>query len=44
MNLFILDTDTLQLFQDGNAAVVTHVESQPAASLAIAVITVDWSK
>jgi tRNA(fMet)-specific endonuclease VapC len=41
MSLYILDTDTLQLFQDGNAAVVRHVSSQSAASLAITVITVD---
>jgi tRNA(fMet)-specific endonuclease VapC len=41
MSFYILDTDTLQLFQDGNAAVVSHVESQAATRLAITVITVD---
>lgn len=41
MSLYILDTDTLQLFQEGHPAVIRHVGGQPADELAITVITVD---
>lgn len=38
---FLLDTDTLQLFQDQHPAVVTRVLSVPLFELAISVITVE---
>ena len=38
--IYVLDTDTLSLWQHGHAAVSTHVGKRAPASLAIAVITV----
>jgi tRNA(fMet)-specific endonuclease VapC len=41
MSLYVLDTDTLQLFQDGNTKVVDRVRAVPPADRAISVVTVE---
>jgi tRNA(fMet)-specific endonuclease VapC len=41
MNLHLLDTDTLTLFQKGNAAVCRRCGAAPPGSLAITVISVE---
>lgn len=41
MSLYVLDTDTLQLFQDGNPAVVARVRAVPLAERAISIVTVE---
>ena len=41
MSLYVLDTDTLQLYQDGNAAVVNRVNAVAPGDLAISVVTVE---
>jgi tRNA(fMet)-specific endonuclease VapC len=41
MSLHVLDTDTLSLLQDGNAAVVARVTACAAEDLAITVISVE---
>jgi hypothetical protein len=41
MSLHILDTDTLTLFQDGQAAVCKHAKDHPQKDLAITVLTVE---
>ncbi len=41
MSLYVLDTDTLSLLQEGNAAVVALVAACAAEDLAISVITVE---
>jgi tRNA(fMet)-specific endonuclease VapC len=41
MSLFVLDTDTLVLFQQGYDAVCRRVLSRPMEELAISVITVE---
>jgi hypothetical protein len=41
MSLFVLDTDTLVLFQEGHEAVCRRVLSHPMEELAISVITVE---
>jgi tRNA(fMet)-specific endonuclease VapC len=41
MSLFVLDTNTLVLFQEGQAAVCRRLLSQPMEELAISVITVE---
>jgi tRNA(fMet)-specific endonuclease VapC len=39
--LFVLDTDLLTLYYQGNSAVVGNIQAQPASALAISVVTVD---
>jgi tRNA(fMet)-specific endonuclease VapC len=41
MTRFVLDTDTLVLFQEGHEAVSRRVLSHPAGELAITVITIE---
>src|SRR5262249_41135054 len=41
MSLYVLDTDMLQLFQDGNEAVVAHVRAVAPSDRAISVVTVE---
>jgi tRNA(fMet)-specific endonuclease VapC len=41
MNLYVLDTDTLQLYQDGNPKVVTRVRAVDPGERAISVVTVE---
>jgi tRNA(fMet)-specific endonuclease VapC len=41
MSLYVLDTDTVQLLQDENPAVVGHVLAIAAGDLAISVVTVE---
>ena len=41
MSLFVLDTDTLVLFQEGHEAVCRRVLSHAMEDLAISVITVE---
>jgi tRNA(fMet)-specific endonuclease VapC len=41
MNLYVLDTDTLSLFQRGHAAVCQRCGAAPRGSLSISVITVE---
>lgn len=41
MSLWILDTDTLTLFQTGNASVVQHVLTHPTVELAVTVISIE---
>jgi tRNA(fMet)-specific endonuclease VapC len=41
MSLYVLDTDTLQLLQDANPAVVARVLAVAGDDLAIAVVTVE---
>jgi tRNA(fMet)-specific endonuclease VapC len=41
MNLYVLDTDTFQLFQDDNPTVVARVCAVPPTELAISVISVE---
>jgi len=41
MSLFVLDTDTLVLFQEGHEAVTRRVLSHPMEELAISVITIE---
>jgi tRNA(fMet)-specific endonuclease VapC len=41
MSLYVLDTDTVQLLQDENPAVVGHVLAVAAGDLAISVVTVE---
>ena len=41
MSLYVLDTDTLQLFQDGNAAVVGRVQALAPSDLTISVVTIE---
>ena len=41
MSLYLLDTDILQLFQEGNADVVDRVRAVGPADLGISVITVE---
>lgn len=41
MSLFVLDTDTLVLFQEGHESVCRRVLSCPMDDLAISVITVE---
>jgi tRNA(fMet)-specific endonuclease VapC len=41
MSLYVLDTDTLQLFQDGHPEVVSRVRAVAPSDRAISVITVE---
>ena len=41
MSLYVLDTDILQLFQEGHAVVVSHVGAVAPTELAITVLTVE---
>jgi len=41
MSLYVLDTDTLQLYQDGNPKVVSRVRAVAPAERAICVVTVE---
>jgi tRNA(fMet)-specific endonuclease VapC len=41
MNLFVLDTDILTLFQNGHAAVVRQVQSHSVGELAVSIISVE---
>jgi tRNA(fMet)-specific endonuclease VapC len=41
MSLYVLDTDTLQLFQDENPTVLGRMRAIPPGDLAISVITVE---
>jgi tRNA(fMet)-specific endonuclease VapC len=41
MSLYVLDTDTLQLFQDENPTVLGRMQAVPPGDLAISVITVE---
>jgi tRNA(fMet)-specific endonuclease VapC len=41
MSLFVLDTDTLVLFQEGHATVCQRLLSQPLDDLAVTVISVE---
>lgn len=41
MSLYVLDTDTLQLYQDGNAKVIGRVRSVAPGNRAISVVTVE---
>ena len=41
MSLYVLDTDTLQLFQDEDANVVAHVRAVAPADLATSVVCVE---
>ncbi|WP_439629089.1 hypothetical protein [Gemmata sp.] len=41
MSLFVLDTDTLSLFQHGHAAVCAAVRNHPVTELAVTVLTVE---
>ena len=41
MSLYLLDTDTLQLLQDGNPTVVGHVRAVALTDRAISVVTVE---
>ena len=41
MSLYVLDTNTLTLYQAGHAAVVRRVQQCPPAQLAVSVISVD---
>jgi len=41
MTLHILDTDTLTLLQEGNAAVLAHVAACPVDDIAVTVISVE---
>ena len=41
MNLYVLDTDTMTLYQHGHPRVVQQVLAHPARELAIAVISVE---
>jgi len=41
MNLYVLDTDMLQLFQDDNPRVVAHVRATKRESITISVVTVE---
>jgi tRNA(fMet)-specific endonuclease VapC len=41
MSLHVLDTDILTLYQFGHAAVVQHVQQQPATQLAVSIISVE---
>jgi tRNA(fMet)-specific endonuclease VapC len=41
MSLYVLDTDTLQLFQDGHPQVVTRVRATAPGERAISVVTVE---
>jgi tRNA(fMet)-specific endonuclease VapC len=41
MNRYVLDTDTVVLFQEGNAAVCRRVLARPIDELAISVISVE---
>ncbi len=42
MSLFVLDTDTLVLFQEGHAEACRRLLSQPIDQLAVTVISVEW--
>jgi len=41
MNLYVLDTDMLQLFQDDNPEVIAHVRATKRESITISVVTVE---
>jgi len=41
MNLYVLDTDSLQLYQDGNPKVVSRVRAVAPGDRAISVVTVE---
>jgi hypothetical protein len=41
MNLYVLDTDTLHLYQDGHPEVVGRVRAVAAGARAISVVTVE---
>jgi tRNA(fMet)-specific endonuclease VapC len=41
MSLYVLDTDTLQLFQDENPTVISHVRTVAPGDLATSVVTVE---
>jgi tRNA(fMet)-specific endonuclease VapC len=41
MSLYILDTDTLQLLQDGNQVVLAHVRAVAPSDRGISVVTVE---
>ena len=41
MNLYILDTDTLSLFQAGHPKVCEHIHAVPSEALAITVLNVE---
>ena len=41
MSLYVLDTDTLQLFEDGHPKVVARVKATAASDLATSVVTVE---
>jgi tRNA(fMet)-specific endonuclease VapC len=41
MNLYVLDTDSLQLFQDGHAQMVARVRAVAPSERAVSVVTVE---
>jgi tRNA(fMet)-specific endonuclease VapC len=41
MTLYVLDTDTLTLYQEHHPAVVSHVAQHPPSDIAITVLTVE---
>ena len=41
MSLYVLDTDTLTLFEEGHPAVLQRVAAHPASELAITVLSVE---
>jgi hypothetical protein len=41
MSLYVLDTDTVTLYQTGHSAVVRRVQACPAADIAVTVISVE---
>ena len=41
MNLFVLDTDILSLYQDGHPAVVNNLHAHALSELAVTVISVE---
>jgi tRNA(fMet)-specific endonuclease VapC len=41
MSLYVLDTDMVQLFEDGHPKVVARVEATPPSDLATSVLTVE---
>jgi tRNA(fMet)-specific endonuclease VapC len=41
MSLYVLDTDTLTLFEEGHSAVLQRIGAHPAAELAITVLSVE---
>jgi tRNA(fMet)-specific endonuclease VapC len=41
MNCYVLDTNTITLYQHGHAGVVQQVQARPLAQLAVAIISVE---